>query len=284
MDKDGKIQIDGLELAYSVEGEGTPVLVIGSRIYYPRLFSKGIREQLQLIFIDHRGFVESPQALQPQDYSLDHIVDDIETIREQLGLKSLVVLGHSGHAFVALEYAKKYPAYVQKIVLLNTAPTNSQERQRLSFADFDQTASMERKTKFEQDIALLASDIEKEPERRFAHLLIRMGAQSFYDYTFDAASMWDGICTNMPVIDHLWGEAFARINLIERLAGIDKPVFIGLGRYDYLVAPVSLWDSVESTYSNVTKVIFERSGHNPMLEESQLFDSTLIKWIQLPPK
>lgn len=114
--------------------------------------------------------------------------------------------------------------------------------------------------------------------KRFVHMCIRMGAQSFYDYTYDAAYMWEGVYANMPIIDHLWGEAFGELNLIQSLASFNKPVFVGLGRYDYLVAPVSLWNSVDDTYENVKKVIFEYSGHNPMFEEPQSFDRELIKW------
>ncbi|WP_139492161.1 alpha/beta fold hydrolase [Brevibacillus dissolubilis] len=281
MKNNGIIDIDGFSLAYRIEGEGTPVLVVGSEVYYPRLFSQELRKKLKLIFIDHRGFVPSPRALTPEDYSLDRILNDIEIIRKMLQLEDFVILGHSGHAFMALEYAKKYPAYVQKVVLLNTAPTNSQERQQQSFAYFDETASAERKSQFEKDIALLASDIEADPERRFAHMCIRMGAHSFYDYTFDASAMWQDVYTNMPIIDHLWGEAFARLNMAESLPDVGKQVFIGLGAYDYLVAPVSLWNSIDAdgTCPHVTKVIFEQSGHNPMMEEADLFDSTLVEWI-----
>ena len=57
----------------------------------------------------------------------------------------------------------------------------------------------------------------------------------------------------MPIIDHLWGEAFGKLNLIQSLAKFNKPVFIGLGSYDYLVAPVSLWNSVDETYEHVKK-------------------------------
>lgn len=162
----------------------------------------------------------------------------------------------------------------------NSAPTNSEARQRQSFVFFNETASPERKRQFEKDIALLESDIKKESERRFVHMCIRMGAQSFYDYTFNAAYMLEGVYTNMPIIDHLWGEAFGELNLIQSLASFNKPVFVGLGRYDYLVAPVSLWNSVDDTYENVKKVIFEYSGHNPMFEEPQSFDRELIKWVR----
>ncbi|MEZ2661122.1 alpha/beta fold hydrolase [Aneurinibacillus aneurinilyticus] len=279
MNKYQSISSNGFKLNYCIKGSGKPILVIGSSVYYPRLFSKNLYETFQFIFLDHRGFVKPPRALESEDYTLNKVLDDIEKARQTLCLTDFIILGHSGHAFMALEYAKKYPEHVQKVVLLNSASTNSQKRQHQSFAFFNETASPERKKQFEKDIALLENDIKKDPERRFVHMCIRMGAQSFYNYTFDAAYMWEGVYTNMPIIDYLWGEAFGELNLIQSLNAFNKPVFIGLGRYDYLVAPVSLWDSIDDTNGDVKKVIFEHSGHNPMFEEPQSFDRELIKWI-----
>lgn len=273
------VMSEGFALNVSIRGNGRPILVVGSSIYYPRLFSEQLYTSFQLIFLDHRGFVKPSRTLEPEDYTLDKVLDDIEAARQTLELEDFIILGHSGHAFMALEYAKKYPEHVRKVVLLNTAPTNSPERQQQSIAFFNETACPERKRQFEADIALLKGDIQREPERRFAHMCIRMGAHSFYDYAYDAALMWEGVFTNMPVIDHLWGEAFARLNLIDSLKEVAKPVFIGLGRYDYLVSPVSLWDTINGSQANVKKVIFEKSGHNPMFEEPDLFNALLTDWI-----
>ncbi|WP_339295295.1 alpha/beta hydrolase [Paenibacillus sp. FSL W7-1279] len=273
------VMSEGFALNVSIRGNGRPILVVGSSIYYPRLFSEQLYTSFQLIFLDHRGFVKPPRTLEPEEYTLDKVLDDIEAARQTLELEDFIILGHSGHAFMALEYAKKYPEHVRKVVLLNTAPTNSPERQQQSIAFFNETACPERKRQFEADIALLEGDIQREPERRFAHMCIRMGAHSFYDYAYDAAWMWEGVFTNMPVIDHLWGEAFARLNLIDSLKEVGKPVLIGLGRYDYLVSPVSLWDAINGSQANVKKVIFEKSGHNPMFEEPDLFNAILTDWI-----
>lgn len=273
------VMSEGFALNVSIRGNGKPILVVGSSIYYPRLFSEQLYTSFQLIFLDHRGFVKPPRTLEPEEYTLDKVLDDIEAARQTLELEDFIILGHSGHAFMALEYAKKYPEHVRKVVLLNTAPTNSPERQQQSIAFFNETACPERKRQFETDIALLEGDIQREPERRFAHMCIRMGAHSFYDYAYDAAWMWEGVFTNMPAIDHLWGEAFARLNLIDSLKEVAKPVLIGLGRYDYLVSPVSLWNAINGLQANVKKVIFEKSGHNPMFEEPDLFNALLTDWI-----
>ncbi len=274
-----KMVCDGFELNYCIKGQGQPILIVGSSIYYPRLFSQELSQHFQLIFLDHRGFGKSTKRpMKQEDYTLDKIVEDIEQARQILKLDNVIILGHSGHAFMAMAYAITYPQHVHKVILLNTAPTNSQERQQQSISYFETYASAARKKQFEQDIALLEQDLKQDPERRFVHMCIRMGAHSFYDFTFNAASMWQGVDTNMEIIDYLWGVAFAQQNLRQLIHEFQKPIFIGLGKYDYLVAPVALWETVDQV-PYVTKVIFEKSGHNPMFEEPSYFDEQLIQWI-----
>lgn len=104
----GVIEIDRFKLGYKIEGYGKPALVIGSSIYYPRTFSEKLRENLQLIFVDHRGFANGPE-IDCSTLTIDTIIEDIESIRKDLKLDNFVIIGHSGHAYMALEYAKKYP-------------------------------------------------------------------------------------------------------------------------------------------------------------------------------
>ncbi|PZD96985.1 alpha/beta hydrolase [Paenibacillus sambharensis] len=274
----GVIMRDGFELSYRIEGSGVPVLVIGSSIYYPRLFAGAASDGLQFIHLDHRGFIKPPAHMKPEDYTLDKITGDIEALRSLLSLQDFVILGHSGHAFMAAEYARLYPQHIRSAVLLCTAPSNSKERQQLSMQCFEEEASPERKQQFQEDMAQLAADLEREPDRRFAHMCIRMAALSFYDYAYRGDQLWNDVYTNMPAIDHLWGEAFASMDLTRIIADLKVPVLIGLGRYDYLVGPSSLWDGIDVRNPHVRLVHFEHSGHTPMLEEPQAFRSILAEW------
>jgi Predicted hydrolases or acyltransferases (alpha/beta hydrolase superfamily) len=275
----GTLTIEGFRLKYRIEGEGRPVLLVGSALYYPRLFDPALTRDQKWVYVDHRGFAEEAGSLDPEAHTLDRVVEDLEVMRRELGLEDVILVGHSGHAFIAVEYALRYPEHVSKLALFNTAPTNTPERQRQSFACFDDTASPERKRHFEAEIAKLADDLAREPERRFAHVCIRMGAHSFYDFTTDGAPLWDGVTMTMPIIDHLWGEAFAQLDLRERLPLLNKPVLLGLGRYDYLVGPLSLWDDIEMQCPHVSKVVFERSGHTPMLEQAEDFAFVWHDWL-----
>lgn len=58
----GSITVDGSKLNYVVEEKGKPCLVIGSSIYYPRTFSKKIREHLRMYFVDMKWFAEKYAA------------------------------------------------------------------------------------------------------------------------------------------------------------------------------------------------------------------------------
>ena len=52
------VMSEGFALNVSIRGNGRPILVVGSSIYYPRLFSEQLYTSFQLIFLDHRGFVK----------------------------------------------------------------------------------------------------------------------------------------------------------------------------------------------------------------------------------
>lgn len=266
------------KLNYFQRGDTTkkPIIVIGSSIYYPRLFEDKVFENLNLIFIDHRGFAVPESA--DAGYSLAEVVEDIERIRQQLGIELMYVLGHSGHGFMAMAYAEKYGEHVEGIILSNLAPTNTQERQDASVDFFETTASESRKNYFYEEIAKLASDIEADPNNRFSHMNIRMQAHSFYDYQFNGAYLWDGVANNMPAFDYLWGEAFAMFDTESFLRNWEKPVILLLSDYDYLVAPTSLWNDIAKE-NDIKIVKFAKSGHNPMLEEPQTYFEALIKFV-----
>ncbi len=256
--------------------EKTPVFVIGSATYYPRLFESDIYKDLNMIYLDHRGF-SNPRY--ENKYELDYIVEDIESIRRALDLDEMFLLGHSGHGFMAMAYAKKYPEHVLGLILSNLAPTNNKERQDLSIQYFEENAKQDRKDYFYEQISLLERDIEKEPEKRFSWMNIRMQAHSFYDYKFDGAYLWDDVYNNMDALDYLWGEAFAVYDTESFIKNTEKPVLLLLSEYDYLVSPPSLWDSIIKDTS-VKMQLFSKSGHNPMLEEAKKYHKLIKQFIE----
>ncbi|GAA5101314.1 alpha/beta fold hydrolase [Wohlfahrtiimonas larvae] len=270
--------IDNYSLNYQQTGpkNQTPIFILGSAIYYPRLFQHALFQNLHLIFIDHRGFVKAPTN--HTAHTLQDIVNDIEKIRVALNIEEMFLLGHSGHGFMAMAYAEQHAQHVKGIILSNLAPTNTQERQDGSIAYFESTATPERKEYFYSEIVKLQDDIRNDPANRFSHINIRMQAHSFYDFTYDGAYLWDNVPNNMPAINHLWGIEFAKFNTAQFLSSWHKPILLILSKYDFLVSPISLWNDI-CRNANIAPIIFDKSGHNPMLEEPEKYYQILQSFI-----
>lgn len=275
----GELEIDGFQLSYTIEGTGRPAIVIGSSIYYPRTFSQSLRQNLRLIFVDHRGFGKAPKTIPANAYDLDKLIDDIEKVRKTLSLDQIIIIGHSGHGYMALEYAKKYSEHVTHVVLIGMGPDQSAKSHQAAAQYLEEFGSPERKQTHSESVKKLPQEIERNPDQRFITFCIRLGALSWFNPHFDATSLWDGVQVNMPMFDQVWGETFRDLDITQGLVNFDRPVFLALGRYDFLVAPPHTWDPIRGQFKNLTLKIFEKSGHTPQYEEPALFDQALIEWL-----
>jgi proline iminopeptidase len=275
----GSVTVDGFELGYSIEGSGPNALVIGSAVYYPRTFSAHLREHLRLIFVDHRGFGKAIAPYSNASFELNVLIDDIEMARQALGLDKVIIVGHSGHAYLALEYAKAYPQHVSHVVLLAISPDSTVE----SFAAADQyleeSVDPERKAALADSLSHLAADLQADPKRGFIHRSIRSGPRIWYDYTYDARHLWAGVETNTEMFDYVWGKLFRELDITVGLEDLKLPVLLGLGRYDYWNPP-HLWNVVREKFHDLRIRVFEKSGHTPQLEQPDDFDRELLAWLE----
>jgi proline iminopeptidase len=255
--------------------------VIGSSVYYSRVFSRDLRNHLRLVFLDHRGFAPSQSKVDKSEFSLDCIVEDVEKARRTLGLGRIVVIGHSGHAYMALEYAKKYPVNVTHVVMIGISPDLgftswlSAERHWRDAASPERKAALaaSRKRLPDRDLAMLS------PRDRIVQSYIRDGPRAWYDFHFDASPLWSDVGVNVPVFEHLWGTVFRGIDLTRGLERFDRPVWLALGSHDFAVAPPASWDLIRPKFRNLTVRVFDRCGHTPPLEEPKVFDAALLQWL-----
>lgn len=276
----GSVDIDGFNLRYRIEGTGLPTIVIGSTVEHPRTFSSNLRERLQLIFVDHRGFTKMPDGVDPASVDLTTIVEDIELVRQALGLSQFAIAGHSGHSYMALEYAKKYPAHVSHVIMICIAPDLGPQTTQTARVHWEESASPERKAQLAENFRRMPDDqlVRLPANERFIEADKRIAPLKWYDFLFDPSGLLVGIVRN-EIIEHVWGKVFSTIDITTDLEEFDRPVFLALGRYDFLLGPPSLWDTVSRRFKDLTIRVFERSGHVPQFEEPELFDRELLAWM-----
>lgn len=274
----GVVAVDGFEMPYLAEGTGRNVIVIGDTTYYPRTFSNNLRDNLRLVFLSHRGFGKATRDFTNADFELDVIARDIEAARQQLDLDPVVILGHSGHGHMALHYARKYPDAVTHIAIVAMSPDSSAESFAAADRYLEESVSPERKLAYVESMSHLAGDIAADPDRRFIHYALRSGARIWYDYTFDATPLWQGVTVIPEMFDYVWGTLFPTIDIMAGLGTVTQPVFVGLGRYDYWNPP-HLWEPVRDSFHDLRLRVFEKSGHTPQFEEPQHLDRELLGWL-----
>ena len=81
------------------------------------------------------------------------------------------------------------------------------------------------------------------------------------------------------MISYVFGEVFSKIDITENSKGFNLPIWVALGKYDGLVAPLASWNKALDSFSNIKITVYDKSGHTPQYEEAELFDSDLIHWV-----
>ena len=112
---------DGTELAYHVFGEGAPVICLPGGPMQDSDYAGelgGLSAHRQLIMVDPRGTGQSAVPEDAGSYRCDRLADDVEALREHLGLDRFDLLAHCAGVNIAALYATRHPARVRKLALI----------------------------------------------------------------------------------------------------------------------------------------------------------------------
>lgn len=274
----GSVSVDGAQLHYVVEGQGYPTLVVGSTTYYRRTFGQPLKELLRCAFLDHRGFSPGATTGAQEHYTLDLITDDVEHVRRALGWEQVVVYGHSIHGYMALEYARRYPAHVSHVVMEGT-PGSFGEEFRQSVQDMWDTAAPERKARLERNRLGIEERLQgmSGAEGMVANYVAN-GPKLWADATYDSSPLWDGVVINIELFNQIYGSIFGGYDVATRQPPVTAPILVAMGRHDYMV-PSTTWDERRRSIGDLKFVLFEEGGHTPHLEVPEHFAEELARWL-----
>ncbi|MEM8887172.1 MAG: alpha/beta hydrolase, partial [Bacteroidota bacterium] len=274
----GSIQIDESTLDFKIEGNGRDCLVIGSSVYYPRTFSAELRKHLRMHFVDLKWFAKGYQKEELSQVDIASIVEDVEQIREELGLEKPLIMGHSIHGTIATEYVKAYPDAVAGLVVIGSPAQWGNEAYAQKAAGIWETASEERKQIQEenwgksQEIDRLTG--QEEASARYNN----MSPQYWYNPRYDASWLWEDMTVHSELTQHLFTEVFKDYDMFDPPVNISVPVFVALGKYDYVI-PHTLWEDEYESIVDLKLIRMDKCGHTPQLEVQEVFDEELIKWL-----
>ena len=122
--QEGLIDAGGVMVYYKTVGRGDPLVIVhggpgASHDYLlPNLYA--MARTHKLVFIDERGSGRSPRLPDPASYTVENMAEDVEAVRQALGLGRIALLGHSYGGVVAEAYALKYQQNLSHLILGST--------------------------------------------------------------------------------------------------------------------------------------------------------------------
>jgi pimeloyl-ACP methyl ester carboxylesterase len=116
-----RVKGDGVNIQLAVwEGAGKNVLCVHGITANCRcwdVIAQALSGDHRVLAMDLRGRGLSDKP--PAGYSIESHCNDIRALLKDLGLKQAVLMGHSLGAFISLVFAARYPALVDRVILVD---------------------------------------------------------------------------------------------------------------------------------------------------------------------
>ena len=118
-----RARINGVELAYDLQGAGEPLVLIHGAQGDQSMFAgiaPAFANQFRVLTFDQRGsgLSEKPDM----EFSMALLADDTAALMEHVGFASAHVIGVSMGGMIAQEFALRHPHKVRSLVLGCTTP------------------------------------------------------------------------------------------------------------------------------------------------------------------
>jgi proline iminopeptidase len=217
--------------------------------------------RMQLVYVDHRG--QGRSARGPREtYTLDNNVEDLEALRQYLGLGRIVVIGVSYGGMVALTYASRYPDSVSHLVAVVTAASHR-------FLDRAKQLVAERGTDEQRAMAdiLWAAAFESEEQLKQYYAVMGPLYSLRHDPEKARESRERGI-RSVEAINMGFGGFLRTYDVSGELHQITAPTLVIGGRHDWICAP-EFSEEIARLIPHADLRIFENSGHSVAADEPE---------------
>lgn len=213
-----------------------------------------LSEIAQLVYFDHRGHGRSARG-NPETYTLDNNVEDLEALRQYLGLEQIGLLGFSYGGMVALTYASRYPNHVSQVIPVVTAADSR-------FLALAQAKLAQDGTPEQQAIAQLLWEGKFESEQQLQEYFQLLGP--LYSLTFDlekSMESWRRVIFNPEAINQAFGDFLRTYDIRADLTQISAPTLV-IGAEQDWICPPQFSEEIAQAIPNAKLEIVPNSGHS----------------------
>jgi proline iminopeptidase len=286
----GFVDANGVMIYYQTLGRGAPLMIVhggpGASHDYFLPYLLPLARRNKVIFIDERGSGRSQKLDDPSGYTVGNMVEDVEAVRQALGLGKFSLLGHSYGGALAQAYALKYQANLTHLILGST--WSSTKALNEVFVRMKQNMSPELRERINrlEEERLFGHGKDYEKNRYTNDYMIAAWGEGYFPYLYQNRPDpdYDPIDSGKISWDlyrEMWGEHgefivdgnLKSVEYTDRLATIKVPTLILVGDHDE--CDPSLSQAMHDKIVGSKIVIFPKAGHLTFVDDTGMFIKTV---------
>jgi len=287
------------KLYFEAEGQGTPVVLINGgpgagHAVFLGWFDFLLKNGYQVVYFDETGRGRATREAAGKALTPQMGVDDLESLRLHLKADKLILLAHSYGGIQGLQYALQYPQHVEKLIMVDAS--YDAKSHQMNIDHVKHVTKTKYPERWEQVLTLRANKV-KSTDNRYSKLL-SVGSDMYW-YDLDKRKTMRKVRTgdkrdgsNIQVYFDIIGDdpewqvngTLSGLQVESKLKTFNVPTLIIGGRHDKITTPEIVHRLYSMMPKNIaTKVMFEKSGHWPWVEETEKFELSITTFLTNAP-
>jgi proline iminopeptidase len=293
--QEGYVDANGVLIYYQTIGHGAPLMIVhggpGVSHDYLMPYLLPLARSNKLIFIDERGSGRSEKLEDTAQYTVENMVEDVESVRQALHLGKISLMGHSFGGVLAQAYAFKYQQNLTHLVLGGTFYSTTEMNKVL--AEEKRSMPPEALAKLEalEKAGLFNKGKDWEKGRYpddYAKLAWGDGYFPFLyqrrpDANYDPAAGNTGV--SWDLYREMWGSNgefvidgnLKSVEYLDKLSGIHVPTLVICGDHDE--SNPSLSRTMHEKIAGSKLVILPQSGHMAFVDQPNMYIKALAEFL-----
>ncbi|NQX98127.1 MAG: alpha/beta fold hydrolase [Flavobacteriales bacterium] len=277
------VEINGVKHFIKKIGEGEPLLVLhgGPGLFHNYLVPhfQELAKEYQIIFYDQRGCGKTDFPKDTSSINILTYVEDLEAIRNHLKIEKLNLIGHSWGSLLAINYTKKYPKNLNRLILISPAPSTSDY--------YDDTFRNMQQKRSEEDTkelvkTMMSTGFEKREKESFKKAIllgdkVNLIDQSKIEELYQPMDFTVNSSNNLMLINSLLERTYFNLNLIEGIDVISCPTIIIVGGLDNV--PFASTQLLHESIENSQLEVIQKSCHYPFFESPKEFNAKINNFL-----
>jgi proline iminopeptidase len=294
----GFVDANGVFIYYETLGRGAPLVVVhggpGESHEYLLPYLLPLARHHRVVFIDERGSGKSGRLEDPRGYTVENMVEDLEAVRQALGLGKIDLLGHSYGGVLAQAYAFRHQDHLAHLVLCSTFYSTREMNEVFARIKRDMPRELSQRIDAMEAKGLFGHGKDFEKGRYTDEYMTAAWGEGYFPYLYrnhpDAGYDPTSGGLSWDLYREMWGSHgeyvidgnLSSVEYADRLPSIRVPTLITAGDHDECDPAASR--RMQAKIPGSKLIVFPDSGHMTFVDQTAMFLQAVDEFLGSAPQ